>query len=120
MRLFSAISLLLICAPCSAQADVLGRLFFTPEQRSQLDYRHAHPNSADASLPSALMVNGIVQQRGGSRTVWINGALKHPAHNGEASAETIVEPGKSMAIKIKVGQKLLLDKASLPQTSVGE
>lgn len=50
-----------------ASAEELGRLFFTPEQRNQLDY--AYNQDLPSENPNnVLMLNGIVQQHGGKRT----------------------------------------------------
>ena len=98
-------------APC-AQADNLGRLFFTPEQRAQLEYNRTHPATAkENDAPSMLRVNGIVQKHGGACTAWINGVAQD-ASKGErhtSDALTIAVPGKLQPVQIKVGQELLLD-----------
>jgi hypothetical protein len=102
--LFSAISL------PAAHAGQLGRLFFTPEQRSQLDYTHARDAAADGDTSAILTVNGIVQKNGGARTVWVNGVAQS-ADNGErtTTAQSVSIPGKSRPVKLKVGDKILLD-----------
>ncbi len=117
MRLFTTLLLFAIFPVSSIQADSLGRLFFTPEQRAQLEYNHARNATADGSDSfSMLMVNGIVQQHGGARTVWINGAAKNTGHDGDSVTETVAVPGRTQPIKIKVGEKLLLD-TTAPQSS---
>ena len=122
MRLFNAMLLFAIFPVSGTQADVLGRLFFSPEQRAQLEYSHARNAAADGSgAPSMLMVNGIVQQHGGPRTVWINGKAQDSGHGGEPAAEAVAVPGKpnttqTSSVRIKVGQKLLLD-TTAPQNS---
>jgi len=116
MRLLTAMLLFAIFPVSSIQADSLGRLFFTPEQRAQLEDNHAR-NATDEGAPaSVLTVNGIVQQHGGARTVWINGKAQNSNHGGESASETVAVPGKAPTIKIKVGQKLLLDTAA-PQSA---
>lgn len=117
MRLFTTMLLFAISPVSSIQADNLGRLFFTQEQRAQLEYNYAHNVKTDGSgAPSMLRVNGIVQQHSGARTVWINGAAQNSGHSGEPASEEIAVPGKYQAIKIKVGQQLFLD-ATAPQSS---
>lgn len=107
MRLLAA--MLFIALPASGtQADALGRLFFTPEQRAQLEYRHAHHTADGSDIPSVLTVNGIVQQHGGTRTVWINGSATDSAHKEEPAAETLAVPGKTSPVQIRVGQTLSL------------
>lgn len=106
----------------AAQAESLGRLFFTPEQRAQLESRRAHSAATVAATATAatpeegdattvLTVNGIVQKQGGARTVWINGVAQNAGNSDERSPESlaVAVPGKSQPVKVKVGQKLLID-----------
>ena len=103
----------------AAQANNLGRLFFTPEQRTQLDHAHTRNATADSGSASVLTVNGIVQKHGGPRTVWINGVAQPAGNSNERSpdAQPVAVPGKSQPVKIKVGQKLLLEQ-SAPQSTI--
>ena len=102
--LFSAISV------PAAQAGQLGRLFFTPEQRSKLDYAHARNAAADGDTSAILTVNGIVQKNGGARTVWVNGVAQSNDHGERnTSSQSVSIPGKSRPVKLKVGDKILLD-----------
>lgn len=102
--LFSAISV------PAAQAGQLGRLFFTPEQRSKLDYAHARNAAADGDTSAILTVNGIVQKNGGARTVWVNGVVQSNDHGERnTSSQSVSIPGKSRPVKLKVGDKILLD-----------
>lgn len=95
----------------AAQASSLGRLFFTPEQRAHLEDSHARNAATEEGTTSMLVVNGIVQKQGGGRTVWINGVAQNAGSSDERSPEAlpIAVPGKSQPVKIKVGQRLLLD-----------
>jgi hypothetical protein len=96
----------------SAQAGNLGRLFFTPEQRAQLEHKRTR-NATTAEVPSSsvLTVNGIVQRHGGARTVWINGVAQNAGNSDERSPEAlpVSVPGQSHPVKVKVGQKLILN-----------
>ena len=61
----------------SAQAQELGRLFFTPEQRAALDARRkARVPDKPAAVPvtesPVTRVNGAVRRGGGKSTVWVN------------------------------------------------
>ena len=62
----------------SAQAQELGRLFFTPEQRAALDARRKarvpdKPAATPVTESPITRVNGAVQRSGGKSTVWVNG-----------------------------------------------
>lgn len=107
----ATITIVLLACPPAATADNLGRLFFTPAQRAQLDYNYARNAPADGNSSSVLTVNGIVQKNGGARTVWVNGVAQSAGKNNEGTptSQTVTIPGKSHPVKIKVGEKILLD-----------
>lgn len=57
-----------------AQSEPLGRLFFTPEQRAELDrQRRAPPPQPPTATQAAASFDGMVQRSSGKNTVWING-----------------------------------------------
>ena len=91
-------------------AAELGRLFFSPEQRAQLDYNYAQA-AGSGNSSRVLMLNGIVQQHGGKRTVWINGVPEQAGSSNDRTPEsqTVQLPGKKSRVKLKVGQRVLLD-----------
>ena len=106
-----AVLLFAIIPTATATAATLGRLFFTPEQRMHLDYEYARNAPTEGGSSPFITVNGIVQKQGGARTVWVNGVSQNADNNGERNpaAQTISVPGKSRPIKLKVGDKILLD-----------
>ncbi len=62
----------------NAEAQELGRLFFTPEQRAALDARRKarvpdKPAAAPVTESPVSRVDGAVQRGGGKSTVWVNG-----------------------------------------------
>jgi hypothetical protein len=62
----------------NADAQELGRLFFTPEQRAALDARRKarvpdRPAAAPVTESPTSRVDGAVQRSGGKSTVWVNG-----------------------------------------------
>ncbi len=99
--------------PIPAQASGLGRLFFTPQQRAQLEQERTRNATTVAGSPpvSVLTVNGIVQKYGGVRTVWINDVAQSAGNSDERSpaALPVSVPGKPHPVKMKVGQKLILE-----------
>lgn len=101
-----------------AGAAELGRLFFTPEQRAQLDYSYAQGAGSDNNS-RVLILNGIVQQHGGKRTVWINGVpqLAGSSNDKTPESQTVQLPGKTSTVKLKVGQRVLLDTPANPDTT---
>ncbi len=91
---------------CSAAE--LGRLFYTPEQRARMDYEYARAAQSEGDSRRTLSVNGIVQKRGGPRTIWINGVPQPAGKGGDRSAEsaTVSIPGQKKQIRLKVGEKI--------------
>lgn len=84
-----------------AQADGLGRLFFTPAQRAQLDQPHARA-TAEESPPS---ISGIVHKHGGSRTVWINGVAQHAGDGHATDRRPIAMPKNTHPLTITAEQQ---------------
>ena len=111
LKSLTIFTFILLACSTAANADNLGRLFFTPAQRAQLDYNYARNAPAEGNSSSVLTVNGIVQKHGGARTVWINGVPQSAGKSNESTAttQTVTIPGKSHPVKIKVGEKILLD-----------
>ena len=76
MRLLLALAAFSLFAP-AAQAQELGRLFFTPEQRASLDARRKAriPDKPAAVVVAAPVtrLDGYVKRSSGPPTVWING-----------------------------------------------
>jgi hypothetical protein len=114
------LTVLLFVAIPSASADTLGRLFFTPSQRQQLDDKNALRAASRDNTSSFVTVDGIVQKQGGPRTVWVNGVAQNTGKTGDRTptAQTVTIPGKSRPVKLKVGEKIMLDPptASAPNT----
>lgn len=105
-----AIILLAATAAC-AQAQDMGRLFYTPEQRAQLDHDSMRKPNAKIQRPATLTLNGIVQRSDGVRTVWINGAAQIADGSGKRRPDVhaVNVPGTPQPIDIKVGQHLMLE-----------
>lgn len=104
---------LALTAATGANAEELGRLFFTPEQRVQLEYSQQQSNDSPGNAHS-LTVNGIVQKHGGERTVWINGVPQPAGKSDERAPESlpVAVPGQSQPVKVKVGQRVLINPAA--------
>ena len=108
---------LMVLLPVStiAGAEELGRLFFTPEQRTRLEQgKLQSPGSGDGLR--ALTVNGIVQKHGGARTAWINGVPQHDGVDDDRAPESMLisTPVQSDPVKVKVGQRVLINPATAP------
>ena len=104
-----------------AQADELGRLFFSQDERHQLDQHHVLgvAGKDSESAQPYIVVNGVIQHSNGSRTVWINGRAQRNSPGKNANTVTVTMPGKNESVEVKVGQRLMIDNAppSQPETS---
>jgi hypothetical protein len=105
MKLAAAL-LVLALVPVASQAQELGRLFFTPEQRAALDARRKArvPDKPAAAVVAAPVtrLDGYVKRSGGPSTVWINGDSV-PDNAPEAPR---IDPsrGASGSVSISVGE----------------
>ncbi len=92
---------ILFSAP--AVADEIGRLFFTPEQRSALDARRK-ARVPDELAPSVVespvtRVDGLVSRGSGKSTVWVNG---EPVPEGSQPAGLRVRSRQSESNRVVV------------------
>jgi len=107
------------CA-AAAQAEELGRLFFTPEQRAQLDERRkAHvPDKPAAVLiesPSTRL-DGYVKRAHGKSTLFVNGeaipegveteGMRVVPDRGSGDRATIFTGDSGRRVPLRVGESL--------------
>jgi hypothetical protein len=106
---------LTVLLPWTAHPDELGRLFYTPDQRAELERDYRRSASAEGKAGGTLMINGIVQKNGGPRTVWINGVAQPAGRSDERhpSSLPVAIPGKPARVEVKVGQRLQVDNPGL-------
>jgi len=107
-RLFAALALILSCLAAPACAEELGRLFFTPQQRQDLDRRRT-TNRAEEEAPQIkegpLTLEGHVQRSSGRTTTWINGAPQYDSHSSRDPARVLVVPNEGEpGVSLKIGQ----------------
>ncbi len=113
----SAVAVLLGAVLASAaavcEAQELGRLFFTPEQRSALDARRKarmpdKPAAATVASPTTRL-DGYVKRSGGRSTVWVNGETADDARPpaGGSDSRVGVPAGEGRArVELKPGETL--------------
>ncbi len=93
------------------QAQELGRLFFTPEQRDALDARRRarvpdKPAPTPAFVSPVTRLDGYVRRSDGRSTVWVNGDTLDDARPqadgrvavpvGEGGARARLKPGEAL------------------------
>jgi hypothetical protein len=115
---------LLCTAAVHAQEAGFGRLFYTPEQRAQLEQARRRNISAEdqaaevASKPKTprarnVVINGVITRSDGETVVWVNGKpVERETQDGmrvfPSTAEGAVvvrEPERGRAVRLKVGQR---------------
>lgn len=75
--IIASATLLIVSLISGAQAEELGRLFYTREQREQIDHGDARETGQTAEPEIAPMLDGMIQRSDGSRTIWIDGVMQH-------------------------------------------
>lgn len=109
------ILLLLTVSAASTNAAELGRLFYTPQQRAQLEapkqLAESNEEGRRKTDSNSILVNGVIQKQDGSRIVWLNGTQQPTARGNEKSPATVpvAVPGKPQTVQVKVGQRLILN-----------
>jgi hypothetical protein len=92
-----------LSSPRPAAADELGRLFFTPQQRQELDRRRASnvQEKEEVVVESSVTVNGHVVRSSGKTTTWVNGVPQYDTYSGRDPARVHLQDGT-----VKIGQTL--------------
>ena len=104
---FAAAMLLLAAATPAQAAETVGRLFYTPQQRADLDVRRAS-NAAEPEVvvvESLVTVNGRVSRSSGKTTTWINGTPQYDKYAGQDAARVTLDDNGADT-KVSVGDTL--------------
>ena len=123
------IAALMSLLPAAHAADTIGRIFFTPAQRAQLDLARTQKivatQTKDEPIPEFVTYNGIVRHGDGKATVWVNNKAMSDAELSAAQPLTgridrsgqilLQAPQGAGALQLKVGQS-----AELLSGRVGE
>lgn len=117
---FLWIAVLGLVAPFAQAADPIGRIFFTTEQRAQLDnlrkQKAVASKVSDEPLPETVSYSGIVRRSDGKATVWLNNEPLSEAdlRNKQSIVGSIGRDGRvtlqapQAAVQLKVGQSATL------------
>lgn len=93
--------LVLICLSLLAtdsRADELGRLFYNPEQRRQLE-------RGESGDTAPHLLKGIVQKHGGRRTIWLGDRMESHAGSTRPESQRLTSPNNA-PVRIKVGETI--------------
>ena len=99
--LFCVFALIATFCPIARAEEELGRLFFTPERRQNLDRQRQLNIQEKQEIPEdpTLTINGVVTRSSGKRTVWINGTAQN---DRETPSGVSVTPNKKDVGKVVV------------------
>lgn len=98
-----------VVMPAPVHGAELGRLFFSPQQRQDLDRRRAtNAQAAVVTADDLVTVNGYVSRStGGKTTTWINGAPQDDLHHSNNAGRITIKQGdESPTITLKVGETM--------------
>jgi hypothetical protein len=136
-RALASLALVALAAAGPAgSAQPIGRLFFTPAERAQLDNARAQkrvPQPAAAAQPvdtrpetQVVTYNGIVRRSDGKSILWLNNkpadekeALSGLAITGRVKADggvTLQVPGSGSSVDLKVGQRAELQTGKVSES----
>lgn len=87
-----------------AAGEELGRLFFTPAQRAELNHRNHGPSHSASNAARPITVNGRVTRSSGLGTVWVNGVAEHREGEVEDDARHVTLDTAAGGVRLKVGQ----------------
>ncbi len=118
MRLLLVVAVILVTLPAARAADAIGRIFFTPAQRAQLDLARTQnivtSQAKDEPIPEFVTYNGIVRRGDGKATVWVNNRAMSDAELRAAqplsgridrSGQILLQaPQGAGSLQLKVGQ----------------
>jgi hypothetical protein len=106
-RLFAGAFLLGVATGQVAAQENLGRLFFSEQQRQDLDRRRQANIRETAVVESFVTVNGQVSRSSGKSTTWINGVPQDNARKPLDPARVTLPGGEGApSVSLKIGQTL--------------
>src|SRR5262245_6014257 len=100
--------MLALAVDAASAAETLGRLFFSPQQRQDLDRRRqANIQESAVTVNSFVTVNGQVSRSQGKTTVWVNGVPQESTRRPPDPARATVSGGEGEpSVNLKIGQTL--------------
>ena len=107
-RLVAGALLLGVATGQIAAQENLGRLFFSEQQRQDLDRRRqANIREAAVVVESSVTVNGQVSRSSGRSTTWINGVPQESTRKPADPARVTLPGGEGApSVNLKIGQTL--------------
>lgn len=104
----AAAALALACLAADAQAEPLGRLFFTAERRATLERQrqlNIQEKTQEATVEvSNLHLNGVVRRGGNKSTIWVNGRAQR-VDDGAPGIALRPSPKDADKVSVSVGDE---------------
>lgn len=116
-----AVFLVLLPSLAMAAEQTMGRLFFTPEQRTRMDVARQQERNIrfdveqqdDAPPPANIILNGVITRSDGKTTLWVNNRIQSEASQGASVGKggevRIITPETGRSVPLKVGQSIDLN-----------
>ena len=97
-----------VLAQDNRSTSALGRLFFTPQQRQEMDRRRElNIQEANVVVESLYTVNGHIARSSGKTTTWVNGVAQNETYRPRNPAVIPLQPIEDEpAVDLRVGQTL--------------
>lgn len=91
----------------ASDSDELGRLFFTPLQRQELD-RRRQLNIQEVAVTNVdlVTVNGQIARSSGKSTTWVNGVAQDDTFRGRDPSSVTLGENTESTITVRVGQTI--------------
>ncbi|MFZ4536567.1 hypothetical protein [Propionivibrio sp.] len=93
-----------------AGAEPLGRLFFSPDERTLIDQERQKSSGSTVSATGHVTLDGLVRRGSGKTTAWINGLPQNETSQGVTVQGPAVKPSTLLMlpsgkqIRLKPGQ----------------
>ena len=109
LRCTLALALVLAAtAPAPAADADFGRLFYTPQQRAELDRKRTSNVKEDTPvvIERLVTVNGRVSRSSGKTTTWINGVPQYDTYPGRDPSRVAIVEENGADTTVMVGDTL--------------
>lgn len=116
-HLASLFGLLMLATAYAADAQELGRLFFTPERRAAMErQRTSNIQEAQTLQGTTMSLDGVVYRSSGKSTVWINRTAQTEGESARTGVSAVLSPktpgsallapGDEAPAQLKVGETI--------------
>lgn len=100
------VGLAMLAPAGAADAQELGRLFFSPERRIALErQRTFNVQEAQTLQGSTMSLDGVVYRSSGKATVWINRQAQNEGESARTGVSAVVSPKKPGSALLAPGEE---------------